>query len=374
MNNKKLGILAVIAGIMVLWAVAQSRLGGRGAGVDVSPAGTYLIQGLEPGKIASLEIGSGENPVKLNRQGDIFVVSNKEDYPAESSKINKLIIDCLDIQILELITSDPANFDELQVSRENSSDVVKFLNQADKVITGVIFGKGQPKTEAKYVRLVTGDNVYTAKDLPEIDDSPMDYINRQIVNLDSSDIKKATIDGPNDIYTLRRVVDNNGTRLVLDNMPEGMKLSEPNCQELLSALSYLNFNDVKKESSLQAQLDFDSNYVAETVDFIRYSFALAEHGGKTYLKCRAQYTGSLPDPDKSEVASEEQLSAYNKAVTFNETHKGWVYEIADWKSKKFTKALDGILEKQQSSEEAEQETEEVTDSNIVMDSNSAGGL
>lgn len=371
MNNKKLVILAVIAGIMVLWAVLQTQLSGPGAQVASSPSGTYLIQGLQPDKIASLVIGSEDNPVKLNRREDTFVVSNKDNYPADTSRINKLIINCLDIQILESITSDPANFDELEVTEEKSSDVLKFMNQQGKVITGLIFGKEQPKTDARYVRLVNSDNVYTAKDLPSIDDSPMDYIDRQILNVDSSNKKKVTVNGPDDIYTLRRVTDNNDGGFVLDNMPEGMKLSEPNSQEVLSALSYLNFTDVKKESSLEAELNFDSKYIAETENSIRYTFSLAGQGGKTYLKCRAQYTGSMPGSENSEEKGDEKLSSYNKAVTFNETHKGWVYEIADWKAKKFTKGLDYLLVEKQGGGKTEQ-AKETTDSAKALDPNSAG--
>jgi len=160
MTNRKLGILAIVAALMVLMVAVQIRFAGTAPRSAV--AGAPLIQGLDTAKIRFIQIGSGQNPVKLVRKGPRFVVADKDNYPAETSRINDLITSCLDVKTLELITSNPANFEELGVTEEKAPYVVKFLDSAEKVITGLIIGKAQTGTNSKYVRLATGNDVYTA--------------------------------------------------------------------------------------------------------------------------------------------------------------------------------------------------------------------
>ena len=98
MDNRKLGILAVVAAVMVLWAVLQARLSGGRRAVPSGP--TYLIQGLDPADIESITIGKGKNPIKIQRQEGRFVVANKANYPADAKQINDLITKALDIKTL----------------------------------------------------------------------------------------------------------------------------------------------------------------------------------------------------------------------------------------------------------------------------------
>ena len=106
MSNKKLAILGVVAVVMVIWAVSQGRIG-KEAGMKLhTPA--YLIQGLDPADIGSIVLGTGERAVTLKRRQKRFVVVDKDNYPAVTSKINDLIAKCLDITTAELYTDDPA--------------------------------------------------------------------------------------------------------------------------------------------------------------------------------------------------------------------------------------------------------------------------
>ena len=65
MSNKKLMILSIVAALMVILVVIQARISRSPARVPF--AGSYLIQGLNPGKIASIVIGAGENAVGVRR-------------------------------------------------------------------------------------------------------------------------------------------------------------------------------------------------------------------------------------------------------------------------------------------------------------------
>ena len=63
MSNKKLGQLAIVAAVMVVWAVLQSYLANRPSAEPSGPA--YLIQGVDPSGIESISLGYGDDLVTL---------------------------------------------------------------------------------------------------------------------------------------------------------------------------------------------------------------------------------------------------------------------------------------------------------------------
>jgi hypothetical protein len=72
----------------------------------------------------------------------------------------------------------------------------------------------------------------------------------------------------------------------------------------------------------------------------------------------AEYTGEVPKKDMTKVEPEEvlkekeaKLLAWEKAQKFAAKHKGWKYEIADWKAKDLTKGLSELVEDEEKPEE-----------------------
>jgi len=149
------------------------------------------------------------------------------------------------------------------------------------------------------------------------------------VNVDDDDVKRVTVSGPDDMYTLR-VEDGNDERIVLDRMPAGRELKESTARQVMSALSYLSLSDVKEASSFaEGELAFDRTYVSELKDGRVYSFGIARPEGKTYVRCSAG--GSI----KERAAD---------LAEFNKRHKGWVYEVPQYKGDNLTKKMTELLE------------------------------
>ena len=148
MTNTKLIILAVAAAAMLAWAVVQSRLANPESAEP--PKSAFLIQGVPIENIGSVILGAGEKEVTLRGIGDQFVVANKDNYPALTEKIEKLILRCLKIRTSERSTSDPKNHEALGVSVDASDSptaVVRFYRKTEneqenpQLITGVVVGK-----------------------------------------------------------------------------------------------------------------------------------------------------------------------------------------------------------------------------------------
>ena len=346
MSNTKLAILGIVAAVMVILVAVQSRM--SKAPVKLTQGGSYLIQGLEPGQIAGIVIGKGDEPLKLERQGGLFTVAGKEGYPASIKKINNLLASLLDIKVVDWITDSPENYESLGVTDDGAQSVVRLLDGKGEPITGVLVGSSKlPDMDmgrrTTYVRLVQGDDVYEVDSAPFIGSSATDYIEREILNVDDDDVKRVTVAGPNETYTLR-VQDGNDGKIVLDQIPEGRELKDSAARQVMAALSYLSLTDVKKASSFaEGELEFEYEYLSELSDSVVYSFRIARPEGKTYIRCSAG--GS----NKEKAA---QLAQFNKL------HRGWVYEIAQYKGDNLTKKMTDLLEEEEQEEKEQQKEPE----------------
>jgi len=345
MSNRNLAILAVVAAVMVVWAIVQST--GTGTSSVRLSGPSYLIQGLDPADIGKIVIGTGDKAVTLRRTARGFVVANKDDYPVKISELNDLITKCVEIKTLQLYTEDPANHEQLGVTEDKATSIVKFFkNDPNSILlAGVIVGKYRELGEGTYVRLLPGNRVYIASEAPWIKNQPLDYIDRNLVEVDGDKIVSVTVAGPNETYTLKKEKEDG--QIILENLPEGKKLKKSDAESVFMALRNLRCEDVQKSSK---GLSFDRKYICKLNDAIEYTIRLAQKDNKTYVTCEARFTEPRPTKGR-ERESEEQLKeketkllAYDKAVAFTRRHKGWVYRIANWKSKYLTKKLEDLLE------------------------------
>ncbi len=347
MSNRNLGILAVVAAIMVVWAVVQSRLANRSG---VEPSGpSYLIQGLDPGQIDSIVIGQGDDAVTIERREQQFVVTNEAGYPADPKRINDLITKALDIKTLEAYTSNPKNHEDLEVTEEQAQNVVKFLKADGSLLTGVIIGKALDEGKGTYVRLASQDTVYLAENAPYIRTTPIEYVNQEIASVERQDVNTVTVTTPDGSYTLQAAETGEGAIMV--GMPDDKELKDSDAKSVLGALNSLRFDDVNTPSGI-GELSFNYRYVCRLDDSTEYRLRIARKDGKAYLMCQAEFTDKAPVTMKpGQVESEEELKkkeaklqAQERAQRFTLRHKGWVYQIPEWKANYLTKRQADLLE------------------------------
>ena len=359
MSNKNLTILGVVTVLMVVWAAVQSRVSSRPRTEPGAPS--YLILGLDPTGIGSIVLGTGEDAVTLKRRGADFVVTNKDNYPAVTSTISELITSCLDIKTADLFTDEAAYHEDLEVTEEKARSVVKFMTPEPNstVLAGVIVGKSRELGEGTYVRLVSNDKVssdkvYVTSNAPWIKSKATDYIEQELTSINRDDVNSVTVTSTAGEYTLRT---KEGSKdILLENIPAGKKARSSECESVFAGLTNLRFDDVRQKST---GLIFDRRYVCKLNDSTVYTLEIAQKDDKTYVNCLADYTGEVPKKDMTKVespevlkAKEAKLLAWEKVQKFSARHKGWKYEIPDWKAKVLTKELSELVEDEEKPEEA----------------------
>lgn len=348
MSNKNLVILAVVAAAMVIWASVQSRISNKVSVSSDTPK--YLLGGLDPADVAEIVIGKGDDAIRLKRQGKGFVVANKADYPAKTVEVNGLLSKCSDIQVGPVYTSNAANHDDLEVTEEKGSSIVKFM-KADPnapLLAGLIVGKQRELGQGCYIRLLPGDNVFACQESPYIQSSVTSFYEQELISAKEDDIESVTIKGIDGQYILKK--DEGADKVMLENLPAGKKLKESDADTVFSALTSLRCDDVQKSAD---GLDFNRQYVCRLKDTTVYTVNIAQKDGDTYVTCLAEYTGELPTKD-NEVESDEvlkekeaKLLAADKASKLTARHRGWIYKLTEWKAKSLVKKLDDLLEDEQ---------------------------
>ena len=219
MTDKKLVVLGGIAVLMVILAVITSNVPEKKGGQVIGA--TYLVQGVDPDSIATIEVKSGDDTVTLKRKKGQFVVDQKSNYPAQASKINSLISDVLDIKTIEMFTKNPANHTDLGVTEENAAYVVRFLKPDGEELTGVVIGRNKEQGQGLFVRLTSDDRVHVTLDRLNISTKAIGYVDQSLISVTAAEIEWVKSAGDGAKYDLRKSDDGN---IVLDKMPEGKKL------------------------------------------------------------------------------------------------------------------------------------------------------
>ena len=367
MSDKNLKILAIVAAVMVVLAVIQSRFANRTA--ILTKLDQPLIQGLDTSKIASIVLGQGEDTVTIKKMGKTYVVADKDNYPAQQVKINNLLVSVLDIKINEEFTSNPDNYEDLEVTEEKARNVVKFLDAQDNLLVGLIVGKRNYDQNVAYVRRLTPDEneskkVYTSSETPWLQSSATSYFDQDLYKVKKEDIARVTVAGPDGSYRLK--MDENNKIVLQKPLPEGKKLKGTDYEQVFNAVTSLTFDDVRKESDKTADLKFDRAYVCERKDSTVTTFKLAKKDDKTYLKCESTFTEKVKAIDLQKATPEEieahdtKLKALEASQKFSKKHAGWIYEVSSWKADNMTKSFDDLLEDKKE-EKKDTPAEEKTD-------------
>lgn len=349
MSDRKLAVLGIVAVLMAGWAILQNRISQTANATDFSSS--PLIEGLQIEAVSAITITSekGGQTTTLNRVDGGFVVGEKDNYPADITKINSLINDCLDIRTHEKVTDNQDNHADLGVTKETARYRIAFLNSEGGEIVGFFVSKSNEDSIA-FVRLEGRNEVYSIQQPPFISTKPMDYVDSEFFKVSKDQISSVTVKAGEDSYDLTASVDKND--IVLRNMPAGKQFKGTTYKSVFGAISSLRFDDVMNVAKAPKGVLFDSTYTCRLDDKTIYILLLAKAGEKTYARVSADYPDKTPvQKTVGQVESEEELKAKEAKLlaidavnTFNEKHQNWVYEIPSYKAGDLTKPLSELLE------------------------------
>jgi hypothetical protein len=193
---------ALIAICGALYLSSQRSLQHDTQGVLLLPS---LAPELDTVTEVSVRKGSATPAVTLHRSGDQWSVVQRGDYPADRSKVNKLLLALSDAKIVEEKTSDPASYPILGVEDPTQpgaagADVTLSAKDGKHILI-----VGKPIGEGNFVRRAGEVKTYSVAPSISVDAEPRAWIDARLINVPAASVQSVELKaaaGPG--YVLRR--------------------------------------------------------------------------------------------------------------------------------------------------------------------------
>jgi Domain of unknown function (DUF4340) len=186
-------VAAVIAIGGALYLSAQRNQQRETIGVALLPA---LAGEINTVTQLSVRRGSAAPTVTLHQQAGQWTVAERGDYPADVSKLRKLLLALSDAKIVEEKTSNPASFSVIGVDDPSSAGAtgaeISITAQDGK--HAVIIGK--PVGEGNFARRVGENRSYSVEPSVSFETEPRFWIVSQLLDLPAATIQSVQIKPP----------------------------------------------------------------------------------------------------------------------------------------------------------------------------------
>jgi uncharacterized spore protein YtfJ len=392
MNTKTVAILVVAAaavGGVALLVDSRSRgvAGGGGEGAsdargDASAVGSVLLPTLASrvNDAALLRISQGETTLTMKRMpGDSaadasWVIDERGGYPAKFEAVRSAMIALSQFAIAERKTAMPERYADIGV--QDPGQPVKADKQPPTLVTvqdakgetlaslivgDVKWGGGgggqqyfvRRSGEAQSWLAGLGSGAASGARL-ELQPTIASWVNAEIVNIARDRIKLVSLRSASD--TIMAVRDSEETQaFALRDIPKAADgttralRSQGTVDQLPTAASFLNLEDVAAASTLESAFTLESTTTAEfrTFDGLVLVIRVASKDGKDWAMLEASFDESVvptaaPPVPPAEGATDvpaptAETAKYDaaraEAETLRKRFSGWAYQIPEWKAR-----------------------------------------
>jgi hypothetical protein len=342
MTGRRVGALLVAALVVIalgLWASSRKIEDSH------SGAGAPVINGLKAqvNDVTEVRISRGDGSKATLRKGPTNWVVAEREYPADSGKVRKLLLDLSKLEVVETKTSDPAKYAQLgveDVTTPTAGGTRVELVTPEKV-HGVIVGRTSGM-KSGYVRATDEKQSVLATPQLMLEADPQRWIDTALVDIADSRIREVEVtpaSGP--AYKLARE-NKDQADFTVTGVPKGRELSSPSAASTVSReLAGLTLTDVRKpaaaaaatssplpSSSRSSSSTASPKAVFRTFDGLEIQLQGRQDGERRYVVVTSQSTAK-------ETADE--------ATKLTARTKDWEFEIPNYKYDGIFKPIEELL-------------------------------
>ena len=273
----------------------------------------------------------------LKKIDGVWYLHNKDNYPASTSGIKQLALELSNLKILEAKTSSVEKYAKLGVNNlsvEGSQASQITVSTSEKKLVSLLIGlspKGAKKAK-RYIRLTGETAAQLVAGQITASTNPIEWLDPQIIDLDSKSIKRLTIDVPEE----KKIVISKNTEsedfFTLQDIPESFEMKSKTIVSSIPAiLMDLRLNDV---ISANAVTDLEPSQKTTVTTFSGLEILLTDYiwENKRYTVFEA-YLGK----DKKELPN-SMIEKINNKV------RGWAYEIPAYKRRMINRKFDDLIQ------------------------------
>lgn len=372
MTSRRLLILAITAIVAIgagVWLAG--REGSTGSSAGTGALYPELKEQLNSVSALNIYKASDARSVELKKQGTDWTVSERDNYPADDSKVRKLLVAIADAKVYEQKTSNPASYATLGVedTKDKSATSVRIeLVGAPKPVN-LIIGKQGVGARSNYVRRAGEAQSWLINSTIDTSATSEAWLRKDIIDVGADRMQSATVQTKDaKPYTAAKAT-RADANFSVDGLPKGKALSAPTAaNSVATALASLSLSDVRAASAFQSSppaahatfktfdgltvevdgwVQDNKHYVALRPSFDaaqaeRYKVATAPAAEKKPEEKKGEApTATKPDEPPKPAAPNVQEDAKKAASKVN----GWVYEIPDYKYEALFKPMDQLVGK-----------------------------
>lgn len=322
--------------------------------LDNKPQSEIVTTSLFPALIDSIneitEITIEDRKFKsiLRKIEGSWYLHNKDNYPASTSGIKRLALELSNLAILETKTSLADKYAKLGVndlSLEGSLASKITVSAGEKKLVSLLVGLS-PKgtsTAQRYIRLSDATAAQLVAGQITASTNPIDWLDPQIIDIDSKSIRRLTIDVPGEQKIIISKKTESEDFFNLQEVPESFEMKS---KTIISSIPAI-LMDLRLNNVVSAQLvtDLEPTQKTRITTFSGLEILL-----KDYIWENKHYTvfEASQEKDTDKPLDEMQNAAIEK---INSKLHGWAYEIPAYKRRMINRKFDDLIRPKENSDQ-----------------------
>ena len=294
-----LGVVTLVAVGAVLFVERGSDTAEPG-GETVFPALLEQLNG-----VTRVRVTGREGTFALARDGDAWVVEEKERYPADPDRVHKLLLGAAGMTRVEPKTSNPERYPKLWLedpTGEDARSVRLVLEDASgAVLASWVLGDRRPsKSDASrtelYIRVADDPQAWLVDGSVPGGGKIIDWLDRAVARIDRERLRAAEVShADGGVVAVNKELPSDGD-FVLRDIPEGRETdSQYRINDIGRFLEDLRFEDVAPASSLDFAGSADKRMEVTTFDGLRVRLDSVMRDGDAWVRLRAEVDEGLVD-------------------------------------------------------------------------------
>jgi hypothetical protein len=223
-------VLVILVGIVLILRFG----GGRRKGEE------SLIAGFEPGLAHKIVIDGRERQTMLEKQGDIWIVTSEDSFPAEAGAADKILEAIQGFSRRDIVSTNPEKRAIYQV--DSTGTEVRVEDATGVALASFVIGKVGPDYQSTFVRNANSDEVVLAAGYlaGTFERGKRTWQDLAIFALQPSSIAEMRLSRPAETFDLAR----NSEGQWYMARPESAACDQNRVQKLARALAYLRSDEI----------------------------------------------------------------------------------------------------------------------------------
>lgn len=307
MNRRQLIFLGVAALLMVVLATFLSQ---RQAAQHAPAQRARLFPGLESAlnTVTRVQIhGAGEAPFTIEREGGVWRIKEKANYPADFKRLKETLISLARLEGVEAMTRKPENYPRLGVAdldkaEGNTREIrVWAEGETETPLVSLLIGNTGPDGHS-HVRKPGEAQSWLGSLRLDVPGRAQDWLDKELISLAVNRVQRVDLhpaDGK--AYSVIRA---DATGFRLEPLPEGRRARPAQLQRVASALSRLELSDVMADDQAPAGDARWSEAVFYTHDGLVVQVRSRKHDDKHYLRLATRFE-PVPETQQAQGSSKQ---------------------------------------------------------------------